>query len=67
MKTRPTPAPLIRGAVYSKSQLDAIFGRNSRRFAAWKKAGLRPLGTGTREEYFLSDDLFAVWKKLRPS
>jgi hypothetical protein len=53
---------LIAGAMYSKSQLDAIFGRNSRRFAQWKKAGLAPLTTGTREEFFLADDLLRIWK-----
>lgn len=58
------PEPvLILGAVYSRSQLDVKFGDNPRRFARWKEAGLEALDMGTNEEYFLSDDLIAVWKK----
>lgn len=56
---------MMRDAMYSKEQLDELFGDNPRRFARWKSAGLRPLATGTKAEYFLSNDLFDVWIKLR--
>lgn len=53
----------IKDAVYSKAQIDEILGINPRRWAKWKKAGLKPLNTGTNAEYFLSNDLFEVWTK----
>lgn len=56
---------LVLGAVYSRKQIDVIFGKNSEKFAEWKAAGLEPLTTGKGGEMFLSDELIAIWKKLR--
>lgn len=56
---------ITRGTVLSRAEIDRIMGRNPRRWADWKRAGLKPLATGTVQEWYLTDELIAVWMKLR--
>ena len=56
---------IVRDGVYSRSQLDEIFGKNDLRFAKWRKAGLRPLGTETQEKWFSGQELIEAWTRIR--
>lgn len=60
-----TQPVLVRDAVYSKKQIDQMFGENQRRWAKWKLAGLRPLATATNAEYFDSNEMIDLWKSMR--
>lgn len=61
---KPESGPtMVRGAVYSTTQL-AEMGIGPNTIAAWKRErGLIPLDWGTKADFFLSDDIIDMGRK----
>lgn len=54
------PAPVfIPGAVYTKQYVVSV-GISPKTLSRWEKAGLKPRKPGTKQVFYLSDDLIAI-------
>ncbi|ODA36731.1 hypothetical protein [Planctopirus hydrillae] len=51
-----------RNRTYTKHQLLNEMGCSNSAIAAWIRAGLKPLNTGTKVKYFWGGDLFKIWR-----
>lgn len=54
---------MVRGEVYSASELIAAGVASKRHIGKWKKRGLRPLAWGMNGDCFLSDDIIDLGRQ----